>query len=84
MAGPSNRASVACPSPTSSRGGGAVPGSRARGSWGSSWLIPWLEHFGTENGLGVKDVERLRELAGPRWGRPVTDVPLSAHIPTIG
>ena len=56
------------------------------GAWiiGLEWLIPWLEHFGTENGLGVKDVGRLRELAGPRWGRPVTDVPLSAHIPTIG
>ena len=56
------------------------------GAWimGLDWLIPWLEHFGTENGLGVKDLERLRELAGPRWGRPVTDIPLSAHIPTIG
>lgn len=56
------------------------------GAWiiGLDWLIPWLDHFGTENGLGVKDVERLRELAGPRWGRPVTDVPLSAHVPTIG
>ena len=56
------------------------------GAWimGLDWLIPWLEHFGTENGLGVKDIERLRELAGPRWGRPVTDIPLSAHIPTIG
>jgi hypothetical protein len=56
------------------------------GAWiiGLDWLIPWLEHFGTETGLGVRDLERLRELAGPRWGRPVTDVPLSAHIPTIG
>ena len=56
------------------------------GAWvmGLDWLIGWLEHFGPENGLGVKDLERLRELAGPRWGRPVTDVPLSAHIPNIG
>jgi hypothetical protein len=56
------------------------------GAWitGLDSLIPWLEHFGTENGLGAKDLERLRELAGPRWGRPVTDIPLSAHIPTIG
>jgi hypothetical protein len=51
---------------------------------GVEWLLRWLEHFGPENGIGVKDLERLRELAGPRWGRPVTDVPLSAHIPTIG
>jgi hypothetical protein len=56
------------------------------GAWvmGPDWLIPWLEHFGPANGLGVKDIERLRELAGPRWGHPVNkDVPLSAHIPTI-
>ena len=60
--------------------------SREPGAWvvGLDWLIRWLEHFGPENGLGVKDLERLRELAGPRWGRPVTDVPLSAHIPNIG
>lgn len=56
------------------------------GVWvmGPDWLIPWLEHFGPENGLGVKDLQRLRELAGPRWGRPVRDAPLSAHIPNIG
>jgi len=56
------------------------------GAWvvGLASLIRWLQHFGPENGLGVKDLERLRELAGPRWGRPVTDVPLSAHIPNIG
>ena len=56
------------------------------GVWvmGPDWLIPWLEHFGPEHGLGVKDIERLRALAGPRWGHPVRDVPLSAHIPNIG
>jgi hypothetical protein len=56
------------------------------GAWiiGLNWLIPWLEHFGPEHGLGAKDLERLRTLAGPRWGRPVTDVPLSDHVPTIG
>ncbi|MGH2859714.1 MAG: hypothetical protein ACRDMJ_19740 [Solirubrobacteraceae bacterium] len=56
------------------------------GAWliGLNWLIAWLEHFGPEHGLGVEDLERLRALAGPRWGRPVTDVPLSAHVPTIG
>jgi hypothetical protein len=56
------------------------------GAWimGLDWLIPWLEHFDTENGLGLKDLAWLRELAGPRWGRPVTDTPLSDHIPTIG
>ena len=56
------------------------------GIWtmGPDWVIPWLEHFGLEHGLGVKDIERLREMAGPHWARPVTDVPLSAHIPRIG
>ena len=56
------------------------------GAWiiGLNWLIPWLEHFGTENGLGVKDLERLRALAGPRWGRAVTSVPVSDHVPSIG
>ena len=56
------------------------------GAWvmGLDWLIRWLEHFECDNGLGVQDLERLRELAGPRWGRPASDVPLSAHIPTIG
>jgi hypothetical protein len=55
------------------------------GAWviGLDWLTRWIEHFEPQNGLGVKDLQRLRELAGPRWGRPATDVPLSAHIPTI-
>lgn len=56
------------------------------GAWvmGLDWVIRWLEHFGPANGLGVRDLERLRELAGPRWGHPASDIPLSAHIPTVG
>jgi hypothetical protein len=56
------------------------------GVWvlGLNWVIPWLEHFGPEHGLGVKDVARLRELAGPRWGRGVTDLPPSALVPDMG
>jgi hypothetical protein len=46
-----------------------------------NWVIRWLEHFDPEHGLGVKDIERLRELAGPRWGHGVTDLPLSALVP---
>jgi hypothetical protein len=38
---------------------------------GLDWVIPWLEHFGTDHGLGVKDVERFNALAGPHWDRPV-------------
>jgi len=55
------------------------------GAWmmGLDWVIRWLEHFGPEHGLGATDIERLRARAGPHWGRPVTDIPLSAHIPTI-
>jgi hypothetical protein len=55
------------------------------GAWvmGLDWVIRWLEHFGPEHGLGATDIERVRAMAGPHWGRPVTDVPLSAHIPSI-
>lgn len=55
------------------------------GVWvmGLSWVIQWLEHFGPENGLGVKDVQRLHEMGGPRWGRGVTDLPPSALVPEI-
>ena len=56
------------------------------GTWvmGLNWVIPWLEHFGPEHGLGAKDIARLRELAGPRWGRGVTDLPSSALVPDVG
>jgi hypothetical protein len=37
-----------------------------------------------EHGLGIKGIERLRELAVPRWGRVVTDLPLSALVPEFG
>jgi hypothetical protein len=53
------------------------------GVMGLDWVIRWLEHFGPEHGLGARDIERLRAMAGPHWERPVTDVPLSAHIPSI-
>ena len=47
------------------------------GSWimGLDWLIAWMEHFGHEHGLGVKDIERLDQLAGPHWSRPVKPGP---------
>lgn len=47
------------------------------GCWvmGLDWVIPWLEHFGQEHGLGVKDIERFNALAGPHWGRPTAPVP---------
>ena len=50
---------------------------------GPDWVIRWLEHFGHTHGIGATDIQRLRELAGPRWQRPVSDVPASAHIPNI-
>ena len=55
------------------------------GAWvmGLNWVIPWLEHFGPEHGLGAKDVERLRQMAGPHWGHPVTENPFSPLIPEI-
>jgi hypothetical protein len=55
------------------------------GAWvmGLNWVIPWIEHFEPEHGLGVKDIKRLRELAGPHWERGVTDLPV-ALVPDIG
>ena len=49
------------------------------GGWvmGLNWLIPWLEHFGTEHGLGTEDVARFDRLAGPHWAQRAKDVPLS-------
>ena len=49
------------------------------GGWvmGLKWLIPWLEHFGTDHGFGVKDLERFDQLAGPHWNRRAT----GARIP---
>jgi hypothetical protein len=37
-------------------------------------LIAWIEHFGTDHGLGVTDLNRLRQLAKPK-PRPVARVP---------
>jgi hypothetical protein len=47
------------------------------GCWvlGLDWVIPWLEHFGSDHGLGVKDLERFNTLAGPNWGHPIAPVP---------
>ena len=47
------------------------------GAWvmGVEWLIRWIEHFGPEHGIGVKDIERLRQLANPRRDSPSPRVP---------
>lgn len=47
------------------------------GCWvmGLDWVIPWLEHFGHEHGLGAEDIERFNALAGPHWGRPTSPGP---------
>jgi len=41
------------------------------GAWvmGLQSLIPWIEHFGDDHGLGATDIERLRELATPHATR---------------
>ena len=56
------------------------------GAWvmGLNSVIPWLRHFGSEHGLGVEDIRRVRELAGPHWGEGVTDLPASALVPDLG
>ena len=30
-------------------------------------MIEWLEHFGTEHGVGSADLERFDQLAKPNW-----------------
>lgn len=43
------------------------------GDWVGAWLvggnslIEWLAHFGTEHGLGPRDLERFEQLAKPNW-----------------
>jgi hypothetical protein len=46
------------------------------GAWmmGLESLIAWVEHFGTDHGLGITDLRRLRELAAPKPG-PVARAP---------
>jgi hypothetical protein len=53
------------------------------GAWvmGLEWLIRWIEHFGTDHGLGITDLNRLRELATPKPG-PVAQTP--DVVPDLG
>jgi hypothetical protein len=54
------------------------------GAWqlGLNRLERWLLHFGREHGLGVDDVARSAELAGPHWRRrPPAGLP---RIPNVG
>lgn len=47
------------------------------GAWilGVDWLIPWMEHFGHQHGLGTDDIKRFRTISKPDWTRPVAPVP---------
>ena len=53
------------------------------GAWvmGLASLIPWIEHFGTDHGLGITDLKRLRELATPKPG-PIPRAP--DVVPDLG
>jgi hypothetical protein len=53
------------------------------GAWmmGLESLIAWIEHFGTDHGLGITDLKRLRELATPKPG-PITRAP--DVVPDLG
>jgi hypothetical protein len=42
---------------------------------GLDWLLPWMEHFGHQHGLGTDDIKHFRALAKPDWSRPVAPVP---------
>jgi hypothetical protein len=54
-----------------------------RGEWVGAWVlggdsvIDWLEHFGTEHGLGPSDLERFDQLAKPNWLKPAFPTPPS-------
>jgi hypothetical protein len=47
------------------------------GSWilGVDWLVPWMEHFGHQHGLGTDDIHHFRTISKPDWSRPVAPVP---------
>ena len=53
------------------------------GAWmmGLESLIAWIEHFGTDHGLGITDLRRLRELATPKPG-PIARAP--DVVPDLG
>jgi hypothetical protein len=53
------------------------------GAWmmGLESLIAWIEHFGTDHGLGITDLKRLRELAAPKPG-PIARAP--DVVPDLG
>ena len=53
------------------------------GAWmmGLESLIGWIEHFGTDHGLGITDLKRLRELATPKPG-PIARAP--DVVPDLG
>jgi hypothetical protein len=53
------------------------------GAWmmGLESLIAWIEHFGTDHGLGITDLKRLRELATPKPS-PVARAP--DVVPDLG
>jgi len=53
------------------------------GAWmmGLESLIAWIEHFGTDHGLGITDLKRLRELATPKPG-PIARAP--DVVPDLG
>ena len=54
-----------------------------RGEWVGAWLvggdsvIEWLEHFGTEHGVGLGDLERFDQLSKPNWLKAAIPAPPS-------
>jgi hypothetical protein len=44
---------------------------------GGDSVIDWLEHFGTEHGIGAADLERFDQLARPNWLKPAIPAPPS-------
>ena len=53
------------------------------GEWVGAWVLGgdsvtnWLEHFGTQHGVGPADLERFDALAKPNWLKPAIPSPPS-------
>jgi hypothetical protein len=58
-----------------------------QGNWVAAWLIggdsliEWIEHFGSEHGVGPGDLGRFDELAKPNWLKPA--VPAAPSWPPL-
>jgi hypothetical protein len=66
-----------------------------QGEWVGCWviggecLVAWIEHFGTDHGLSVSDLERFDQLAKSNWLKPAISTaaswpPIASLAPSSG